>query len=61
MSNLEFEETVFEPKPAHAYIVGKRKQVAEDNTISAEKLEEIKEYMRKYFGGSNNDNQFSNY
>ena len=51
----------FEPRPAYAYIVGKRKQATEEPVISAEELDEIKEYMKKYFGGIDDNHKFSNY
>lgn len=39
------------PKPAHAYIYGKRINDAEENTISKERLAEIKRDLNKYFEG----------
>lgn len=42
-------EELFEPRPAHAYIYGKRINDTEENTLSKERLEEIKREIRKYF------------
>ena len=42
------EDTKLKTRPTHAYIYGKRKDVAE-NTLSKERLEEIKEEVSKYF------------
>jgi hypothetical protein len=44
-------EDMFKPKHDHAYIYGKRINCAEENTISKERLEEIKRDMKKYFEG----------
>ena len=44
-------EELFDHRPAHAYIYGKRINDAEENTISKERLEEIKRYLNKYFEG----------